>query len=178
MGGREDLRGAALPVAVERLAIKGGEPLRTSCETSSTKRYPGCRDFVAKPASNSGGAVPSLAIARSRRAKRPEEISPSGLALCNPFGIHRLPGISPSVQLVRCQRISRLCVLMNPILPGARSIRTWPAKYFTKTTSAGRTFPADAEAKPASPSQLTNLRMRTFIAAPSARNVNNTEDPP
>ncbi len=26
--------------------------------------------------------------------------------------------------------------------------------------------------------QLTNLRMRTFIATPSARNVNNTEDPP
>ncbi len=27
-------------------------------------------------------------------------------------------------------------------------------------------------------SQFTNLRMRTFIATPSARNVNNTEDPP
>jgi hypothetical protein len=26
--------------------------------------------------------------------------------------------------------------------------------------------------------QFTNLRMRTFIATPSARNVNNTEDPP
>jgi hypothetical protein len=26
--------------------------------------------------------------------------------------------------------------------------------------------------------QLTNLRMRTFIATPSARNVNSTEDPP
>ena len=26
--------------------------------------------------------------------------------------------------------------------------------------------------------QLTNRRMRTFIATPSARNVNNTEDPP
>ena len=26
--------------------------------------------------------------------------------------------------------------------------------------------------------QLTNRRMRTFIAAPSARKVNNTEDPP
>jgi hypothetical protein len=26
--------------------------------------------------------------------------------------------------------------------------------------------------------QLTNLRMRTFIATPSVRNVNNTEDPP
>ena len=32
------------------------------------------------------------------------------------------------VQLERCQRFSRLCVLMNPILPGSRSIRTWPAK--------------------------------------------------
>jgi hypothetical protein len=26
--------------------------------------------------------------------------------------------------------------------------------------------------------QLTNRRMRTFIATPSARNVNSTEDPP
>ena len=46
--------------------------------------------------------------------------------------------------------------------------------------------PSDEDLSPGSPGpsrmarprQFTNRRMRTFIATPSARNVNNTEDPP
>jgi len=34
-----------------------------------------------------------------------------------------------SMQVLRCQRLSRFCVLMNPILPGSRfHLGTWPAK--------------------------------------------------
>jgi hypothetical protein len=51
----------------------------------------------------------------------------------------------------------------------------------------GRTVPRDTRSEALetqsganSPrnAQFTNLRMRTFIAAPSARKVNSTEDPP
>jgi hypothetical protein len=77
----------------------------------------------------------------------------------------------------------------------ARSIGTMPAKY-SKTSSygakqspdcsrrrkssilLGRSRPRGARGAKAKPRQLTNRRIRTFIATPSARNVNNTEDPP
>ena len=92
-------------------------------------RQSDCREFVANrsraPSDRSpslgwnhagvaGGAVPTLACARSRRAIGAEFPCLDAPALC--------------VQLLRCQWFSRLCVLMNPILPGSRSIRTWPAK--------------------------------------------------
>ena len=98
------------------------------------------------------------------------------------------------VQLVHCQRyrnprrqvfvagmkrFSRLCVLMNPY-PAGRSIHPDLAGYILEKTSspADRTVPGGTQEVNLQVRQLTNRRMRTFIAAPSARNVNNTEDPP
>jgi hypothetical protein len=79
-------------------------------------------------AKEAGGAVPPLASVRLRRAIKPGKAIPDGL---HPSGKRPPPGIpespAPAKQLVRRQRFSRLCVLMNPILPGLRSIRTWPA---------------------------------------------------
>ena len=128
---------------------------------------------MANHAGKSGGAVPPLAIALMHRALGPETTLPKAA---------KVP-----VQRVRRKRSSRLCVLMNPILPGARSIRTWPAKTMKKSFSCGpdvsggdtggESVNRDSGQK-AGTAQLTNRRMRTFIAAPSARNVNNTEDPP
>jgi len=68
---------------------------------------------VANLADNLGGAVQPLAIALMHRALGPETTLPKAA---------KVP-----VQRVRRKRSSRLCVLMYPILPGARSIRTWPA---------------------------------------------------
>jgi hypothetical protein len=59
------------------------------------------------------GAVTPLAVARLKRALKAEPVCP---ILSSRF-----------VLLIRCERLARLCVLMNPILPGARSTRTWPA---------------------------------------------------
>jgi hypothetical protein len=116
---------------------------------------------VANHADVAGGAVPPLAVTQLRCA--------TGEAMVCPNNSVR------SVQLMRCQRFSRLCVPMNPILPGSRSIRTWPAKCLKILILRSGQFRVGARGELV---QLTNRRMRTFIAAPSARNVNNTEDPP
>jgi hypothetical protein len=63
---------------------------------------------VANHALNEGGAVPPLASARIGGTIR------AGKEISKVAARH--------VLLKRCQRIARLCVLMNPILPGARSI--------------------------------------------------------
>jgi len=54
-----------------------------------------------------------FAIASPKRVPKSEPVSPS---LASRF-----------VLWTRCVRLARLCVLMNPILPGARSNGTWPA---------------------------------------------------
>jgi hypothetical protein len=59
---------------------------------------------VRKPSLARAGAVPTLAIARTNHAMKMSQNWPDPLAL--------------SVQLVRCQRFSRLCVLMNPYPAG------------------------------------------------------------
>ncbi len=89
--------------------------------------------------------------------------------------------------VVGVERSGRLCVLMNPILPGAVQ-RDLAGEIFKNIVLLlGRVFRPGQElnlaiiaAGPARTGtrQLTNRRMRTFIATPSARNVNNTEDPP
>jgi hypothetical protein len=82
------------------------------------------------------------------------------------------------MHLVRRQRISRLCVLMNPY-PAGRVVHpdlagVTPEKTFScRPECSGGTQEVKLQIR-----QLTNRRMRTFIATPSARNVNNTEDPP
>jgi len=76
------------------------------------------------------GAVPPLAIAEKFRAMDAGQ----GIALPDrPDDEDLSPGfpdsIVRSVQVLRCQRFSRFCVLMNPILPGLRfHLGTWPAK--------------------------------------------------
>jgi hypothetical protein len=67
---------------------------------------------------------------------------------------------------------------MNPY-PAGRSIHPDLAGVMLKTLSpADRTIPGGTQEVNLQVRQFTNRRMRTFIAAPSARNVNNTEDPP
>jgi hypothetical protein len=136
-----------VPVAARRAAPEGGELCelwRMSREKNGTSGTSGtnrtgltsfivrrsdCREFVANHADVRGGAVPPLAYARSYCAIGAGVACPDTL---HPGDADLSPGTldapAPSVQLVRCQRFSRLCVLMNPILPGSRSIRTWPAK--------------------------------------------------
>jgi len=75
---------------------------------------------------------------------------------------------------------------MNPILPGAihpdlagemleNSALALPGLLRGQEANLKRAAgPKGGTVRP----QLTNRRMRTFIAAPSARNVNNTEEPP
>jgi hypothetical protein len=70
-----------------------------------------------------GGAVPPLASARPFRApkEKPESSNISARFVLS----------------FRCQRLARLCVLMNPILPGAWSIGTWPAFASSETLGTG-----------------------------------------
>jgi len=65
----------------------------------------------------------------------------------------------------------------EPLSCRARSIGTKPAKYFNQTGSCGPLF-GECKRTKCQTVQFTNRRMRTFIAAPSARKVNSTEDPP
>jgi hypothetical protein len=92
-----------------------------------------CSPLGWNQAENPGGAVPPLAFVQLRRAMEPGNFFPDFLSL---NGRKTPPGIpeksSLAMQRIRRQRFSRLCVLMNPILPGLRSIRTWPAKCFNQ----------------------------------------------
>src|SRR5271166_4548838 len=93
------------------------------------------------------------------------------------------------VSVVGAERPSRLCVLITQSCR-ARSIGTKPAKYLkilllqpeTMPNCFGAThyeiFPRASEPNGIETRQFTNRRMRTFIATPSDRNVNSTEDPP
>jgi hypothetical protein len=194
MCGRDDPWFAGVPVSSPRPAQRGGEPWRSSGKTSCTIRKPDCREIVAnlagEPGDRSrslglqirtpGGAVPTVASARSCRA------------IGHAQGIPKTP--ARPVQLIRCQllrgprrqvfvagveRFSRLCVLMNPCPAGRAVHRDLPAKYFKKSWLL-RTgiFRRNARGVTCESVQLTNRRIRTFIAAPSAKNVNSTEDPP
>jgi hypothetical protein len=130
---------------------------------------------VANHADKPGGAVPPLAIAHPRPALEPEIVSPD-----SPPQIEcrqRFRGPWRLVFVAGVERISRLCVLMYPILPGLRSIWTWPAKTLNFRLLRTGLFRGTQEVKLRT-RQFTNRRMRTFIAAPSARKVNNTEEPP
>ena len=83
------------------------------------------------------GAVPTLANARLCCATGPGLAFPDTFHTSDKDPSPRILEVSARcVQLVRCQRFSRLCVLMNPILPGSRSIRTWPAIAFFQLQSS------------------------------------------
>ena len=130
----DDLCFAGVAETLERpTALWGGEPQRLSSRASVLKRRSESREFVAtlscapRDASASlrrshahanqmidmRGAVTPLAVACAKRDLEAEPV--------------RLIISSRPVLLIRCERLARLCVLMNPILPGARSIGTWPA---------------------------------------------------
>ena len=83
-----------------------------------------------------------------------------------------------SVQRVRRQRFTRLCVLMNPYPAGRAVHPDLAGEIPEKTFSCGPECSGGTQEVKLQIRQLTNRRMRTFIAAPSARNVNKTEDPP
>jgi len=125
-----------------------------------------CKEFVAKysgvpgdrslslgwkPAAMRGWAVPPWALTRHWRAIGAERTGPDALCSSDENLSPGTPRASAlSVHLLRWQRFSRLCVLMNPILPGARSIRTWPAIAYSqyhssKTTNAKLMFPSPEE---------------------------------
>ena len=113
---------------------------------------------------NPGGAVPPLAIERAHCAR--------GRVEKNPSASERL------VQHVRRQRFSRLCVLMNPYPAGRAVHPDLAGEIPEKTFSCGPEYSGGTQEVKLQIRQLTNRRMRTFIATPSAKNVNNTEDPP
>jgi hypothetical protein len=111
------------------------------------------------------------------------------LALARPCCARGTNPPAPALRFLRCLQSSRLCLLINPILPGSRSIPdlagvmmieafTLPARR--NSSGAGQELNLDfpEQALNGLNRQFTNRRMRTFIATPSARNVNNTEDPP
>ena len=130
----------------------------------------------------SGGAVPTEAIARANHARKASQIWPN-------------PLVYPVES--SCLRFSRLCALMNPC-PAGLEIRLDPARYcvlpnwknavitFINLILRSGQFRGRKSANlqnlvrvhMARENQFTNLRMRTFIATPSAKNVNSTEDPP
>src|ERR1039457_4964394 len=67
---------------------------------------------------------------------------------------------------------------MNPY-PAGRAVHPDLAGEIPKKTfSCGPEISGGTQEVKLQFRQLTNRRMRTFIATPSARNVNNTEDPP
>ena len=119
---------------------------------------------MANLAGNPGGAVPPLAIERAHCAR--------GRVEKNPSASERL------VQHVRRQRFSRLCVLMNPYPAGRAVHPDLAGEIPEKTFSCGPEYSGGTQEVKLQIRQLTNRRMRTFIATPSAKNVNNTEDPP
>ena len=117
----------------------GGELRRMFCLASCRLLYSDCREFVADQSGAPGdgslslgwnriGAVPTVAFARPCCATGPGLAFPDAFHTGDKVSSPRILEVSARcVQLLRCQRFSRLCVLMNPILPGSRSIRTWPA---------------------------------------------------
>jgi hypothetical protein len=129
----------------------------------------------------SGGAVPTEAIVRVNHARNVSQ------------GWPNLP-VYPVES--SCLRFSRLCALMNPC-PAGLEIHLDLARYcvppnwknavitfinLSLRSGQFRERRVQTFKTQSGPmirySQFTNLRMRTFIATPNARNVNNTEDPP
>jgi hypothetical protein len=112
----------------------GGETQRMPSRTCFPIQRSDSREFVADHSIkwnqahvnhmiDMSGAVPPLAIARA----------------CRVSGAEPLSSITPAraAQFSRCQRFSRLCVLMNPILPNAWPIGTWPAFASSETLCTG-----------------------------------------
>ena len=117
---------------------------------------------------------------KPRQEGEPDVAQPS----CVPRRI-KLPAVFPSLHAHEPMS----CRARDPSGPGPllRSTKSEERHdYFHLSHPAVRTVPDTQEGnlqnsnpvQMARVAQFTNLRMRTFIATPSARNVNNTEDPP
>ncbi len=84
------------------------------------------------------------------------------------------------MHLLCCERFPRFCVLMNLTCRDRVSLGNLAGENFlVKNFLLGvrTSFPEQTGTKTVV-RQFTNRRMRTFIATPSARKVNKTEDPP
>jgi hypothetical protein len=177
----------------------GGETqgkFRSASRTSSSVRRSDCRELMANDPGIPGGRFSPLgwnitancgrnvcppASAWGSGAKRSDASAPSMLRACR----QRSRDARRQIVVTWAERPSRLCVLMNPILPGA--IQRTCRRNLKNHSLAGPDLSARARAELGNhrgrssrerTRQLTNRRMRTFIATPSARNVNKTEDPP
>jgi hypothetical protein len=139
---RDDLRVADGPAAAQTSRPGGGDPRRLPCPTSCSIGFSICREFVAIQSGYSGEAVTTLALARANCTTEPAGFPPdtrvrsAQLVRCQRF---RSP--LRQILVVRAERFSRLCVLMNPILPGSRSIWTWPAQCFLFASPVHRNSP-------------------------------------
>lgn len=190
MGGRDDLKTARVAASGRWPPVTGGETRgisRRASRTSSKVRRSVCREFVANVAEVLGRAVRPLARAWSCRVSGAEKTSSRARARSMQRS-ERQWRRSPSrpIFVAGVGRLSRLCVLMNPILPGAIPrdlageiliIVLLPVQALRLGQELNLTISAADPARIAT-RQFTNRRMRTFMATPRARNVNNTEDPP
>jgi hypothetical protein len=100
---RDNLRSASRPGTARPSALEGGALCRASCRARCSRRKSVSKEFVTQRSGTSGGAVPPLAPARAGHWT---------VTRSNPLRTSARPA-----QVLRCQRFSRLCELMNPILP-------------------------------------------------------------
>jgi hypothetical protein len=182
----------------------GGEPRRRKTPIRCTAYRlleSVCREIVAALAGRFGSAFPGSVSRVGLCAGKQGNLTSILLALVLP-----LRSLEPShatmrrIFIARVARFSHLCVLIiQSCRP--RSIRTMPAKHFNSVFSvAGQPWIGSAILNRSANlrrsnflrhhpelsgrdsqvrvRQLTNRRILTFIATPSARNVNSTEDPP
>jgi len=176
-------------------STEGGEPRQR--RAGSGLRWFHCREFVATRTGTAGGAV-RFSASRARSSAGEQEKPTSALLARPMLRRSREPRRATKRQIIaaRVERTSRLCVL---IIQSCRERSIGSCRRISETSSCDserlntaecaarvqscldnartpRVKTQDCSEFPAR--QLTNRRMRTFIATPSARNVNNTEDPP
>ena len=162
MGGKDDLAHT-----VRR--APGGAP-RPAANSEFRWKSNG-REFV----TSRDVAVPPMAFARGTRTRvaesvRSEVLTPGCLRLWDSALRLAAAGISHS----------GLCLLMNLILPGSRSIWTRPAIILQSHACTAVTSTPNKSLifRGFRCGQFTNRRILIFMATPSARNVKSTEDPP
>jgi len=139
-------------VAVRLEAARPASPTgcksrRTSSTNSSTYRemqLSKCREFVASQCGAVGAVAGELPWSAVRATSSCSSFSAQAVSLelrqslSNPFKRSSVVGV---------EWLSRLCVLMNPILPGSRSIRTWPAKCLNLRLLPAASFGRGARGK-------------------------------
>ncbi len=139
---RDDLRVADGPAAAQTSRPGGGDPRRLPCPTSCSIGFSICREFVAIQSGQSGEAVTTLAFARANCTTEPAGFPPdTRVRSAQLVRRQRFRGPLRQIFVAGEERFSRLCVLMNPILPCSRSIWTWPAQCFLFASPVDRNSP-------------------------------------